>query len=79
MSGMIASDAWVGSKHYQEMTVQPFDVFSSMGMLWEYLLTASIKYLMRAPTRKDNADCRQDLVKAIHCAQKALEWFDENS
>lgn len=76
---MSGKQPWTGSDHYNDMDIQPFEVFHSMGMLWEYCITASIKYLMRGPSRDTREECRKDIVKAIHCAQKALEVFDENS
>ena len=70
---MSGEEQWKGSEHYLSMVVQPFDVFASMHMLWEYLITASIKYMMRAPSRDTREQCLQDLRKARHCIDKAIE------
>ena len=68
-----------GSQHYLDMAIQPWDVFSSMHMLWEHNLTTAIKYVMRAPTQDLKEKCREDLVKAMHEIQSAVEVLDENS
>jgi len=84
---MTGNKQWTGSKHYEDMDVQPFEVFASMHMLWEYTLTAAVKYIMRIPTHGAeeltytlaHPKRREDLVKAIHCLQTALKVLDENS
>ena len=50
-------------EHYEKMTLQPYDVMRTLGILKPYLQGAALKYLMRAG-RKDGTPKEQDLAKA---------------
>jgi hypothetical protein len=66
---MPANDKQVGGTHYQS-TIQPWDFVLANGL--GFLEGNAVKYITRHKKTKTG---KQDLEKAIHYLQKAIEFY----
>lgn len=67
---MTAKDIQIGGSHYKDMVIQPGEFIRANGIGW-YEGNA-IKYVCRHKAKNG----KQDLEKAIHYLQLAMEEYD---
>lgn len=73
---MSARDQQVGGTHYRDMTVQPWDALESWltpEQFIGFLIGSAIAYLARFNAHVPGKGGLQDLQKAVHYLQKAIE------
>lgn len=78
---MSADDRQVGGDHYQAMGVQPWAALGAWltkSQFIGFLIGSAVAYAARFNASAPGKGGRQDIEKAIHCLEKALEVIDSS-